>query len=138
MRRVPQAASPARAQKSSSRSVVGGRGGTFPRWKKSHMIRLAIAQSSPETQWWWGHSAASPVSWRPHDAHRLMPLGDSEHRANLRGLTIGAFLGGRDLAVGRDAATGGGILPRVLLVPLIGLTALGAGRLLEVRQTRDG
>jgi hypothetical protein len=67
-----------------------------------------------------------------------MPLGDSEHRANLRGLTIGAFLGGRDLAVGRDAATGGGILPRVLLVPLIGLTALGAGRLLEVRQTRDG
>jgi hypothetical protein len=45
------AASPVWAQKSSSRSFWASRGGTFLRWKKSHMIRFATAQSSPYTQW---------------------------------------------------------------------------------------
>src|SRR5262249_4689312 len=41
------AASPVCAQKSSSRSGCARRGGSFLRWKKSHMILLATAQSSP-------------------------------------------------------------------------------------------
>src|SRR4029453_16486988 len=38
------------------------------------MMRLATAQSSPYTQWWCGHSAASPESCSPHEAHRLMSV----------------------------------------------------------------
>ena len=48
--RFAHAASPVCAQKSSSRSVCARRRGTFLRWKKSHMMRFATAQSSPYTQ----------------------------------------------------------------------------------------